>query len=262
MLSKKGTMGKIRVKTFDESGELTEDKKVKARHEAKKAEKVQAAVEDAVSEVVDESKSTKKSVKQAGPREDSKRHKSNEKLVDRSKTYSLKDALAMLKEFKKSKFDETVELHLNVTEKGISGQMTLPHGTGKTLRIKIADDETIDAVQNGKIDFDMLVAKPDMMPKLAKVARVLGPRGLMPNPKNGTITTNPEETIKKLSGGQVNYKTEAKDPIIHLSVGKVSFENEKLQENITTVFSSVGTNKINQAVLKSTMSPGIKVTVK
>jgi large subunit ribosomal protein L1 len=100
------------------------------------------------------------------------------------------------------------------------------------------------------------------MPQLAKVARVLGPRGLMPNPKNGTVTTNPDETIAKLSAGQMTYKTEAKDPIIHLSVGKVSFEEKKIEENVKTLFDSIGASKINQAVIKSTMSPGIKISVK
>jgi large subunit ribosomal protein L1 len=100
------------------------------------------------------------------------------------------------------------------------------------------------------------------MPQLAKVARILGPRGLMPNPKNGTVTTNPDEVIAKLSAGQMSYKTEAKDPIIHISVGKVSFEDNKIEENVKTLLTSVGAAKINQAVLKSTMSPGIKIAVK
>ena len=100
------------------------------------------------------------------------------------------------------------------------------------------------------------------MPKLAKVAKILGPRGLMPNPKNGTVTTNPDEVIAKLSAGQMSYKTEAKDPIIHVSVGKVSFEQVHIEENIKTIVTSIGASKINQAFLKSTMSPGIKVMVK
>ncbi len=99
-----------------------------------------------------------------------------------------------------------------------------------------------------------------MMPNLARVAKVLGPRGLMPNPKNGTITDKPEEAVKKLSGGQINFKTESDSPIIHAIVGKVSFAEDKLKENIKAFITAVGSNNINNAVLKSTMSPAIKLS--
>ena len=266
-------MGKVRVKTFDESGELQDDKK-RAKYEAKKAAKRAEATSapESDSVVIEPADTQETSVEQTTPQKkvvkkkfesvkqaDSKRHKANASLVDKSKSYSVKDAVENLKKFKSAGFDETVELHLNVTEKGINGQLTLPHGTGKKLRIKIADDEVIEEISGGKINFDVLVAKPDQMPKLAKVARILGPRGLMPNPKNGTISPNPDEAVAKLSAGQISYKTEAKDPIIHVSVGKVSFDNNKLVENITTLVQSVGASKIKSATLKSTMSPGIKV---
>ena len=119
----------------------------------------------------------------------------------------------------------------------------------------------IEEIEKGKIDFDVLVATPAMMPKLAKVAKILGPRGLMPNPKNGTISQNPESVVEKLAAGQVNYKTEAEAPIIHMSVGKVSFEEKQIQENISAVLTSIGEAKINNITLKSTMSPAVKVQV-
>ena len=137
----------------------------------------------------------------------------------------------------------------------------LPHGTGKTLRIAVADDAILAEVESGKINFDILVATPSMMPKLAKVARVLGPRGLMPNPKNGTITDNTADAVKKLSGGQISYKTESAAPIIHATVGKVSFGNDKLTDNISTFLESVGKTNIASVTLKSTMSPGIKLSI-
>ncbi len=260
-------MGKIRVKTFDESGELQEDAKKKAKYEAKKAAKVAEKTKEQVTEVsqsadVEASKKQSVTVKQTVSHSNSKRHQSNEKQIEKNKKYPLGDAVNLLKNLKKSNFDETVELHLNVTEKGVSGQLSLPHGTGKKLKIVVADDAVIEEIENGKINFDVLVAKPEMMPKLAKVARILGPRGLMPNPKNGTVTPNPDEVIEKLSAGQISYKTEAQSPIIHLAVGKVSFEDSKIEENVKTVLNSVGVSKINQAVLKSTMSPGIKIAVK
>jgi len=99
------------------------------------------------------------------------------------------------------------------------------------------------------------------MPQLARVAKILGPRGLMPNPKNGTITDNPDEAIKKLSGGQISYKTESSVPIIHALIGKVSFDDAKLKENIQVFLTSVGAANIKSATLKSTMSPGIRLSV-
>ncbi len=259
-------MGKVRVKTFDESGEALEDKKVKARQEAKKSQ-VAAETKEADKHAVAENTASapdrvKTHVSSNTKQSSSKRHQANLKNVDKTKHYALPEAIEVLKKFKKGSFDETVELHINVTEKSVSGNLTLPHGTGKKLRIVVADDAVIDDVSKGKIDFDVLVAKPEQMPKLAKVARILGPRGLMPNPKAGTVTNNPQEVIDKLSAGQVTYKTEPQNPIIHMSVGKVSFENEKLAENIKTVLTEIGASKINQVVLKSTMSPGIKLAVK
>ncbi|MBU4017528.1 50S ribosomal protein L1, partial [Patescibacteria group bacterium] len=164
-------------------------------------------------------------------------------------------------------FDETVELHINTIEKGISGNFSLPHGTGKQIKIEILNqaenpkhvEEIVKKVETGKIDFDLLIATPDTMPRLARVARFLGPRGLMPNPKNGTITTKPDEIAKKFRGGQLNFKTEAKFPILHLIVGKVSFGEKKLTDNIRTVITAVQIKNIKNITLKSTMSPAIKV---
>lgn len=275
-------MGKIRVKSFDETS--SEDEvKLKAKKEAKRAQKMaekNAKQEEVIEEITEASEPTKaveetvaveevKEVKKAkkekfavaNKKTESKRHKENLTQVSKTQEYNLDQAITALKKFKKSKFDETVELHVNVKEKGIHGQITLPHGTGKVMRIKIADEAIIAEVAKGKIDFDVLVATPQMMPQLAKVARVLGPRGLMPNPKNGTITDKPEEAVKKLAGGQINYKTESAAPIIHLSVGKLSFEDNKIKENVTVLLSSIGKDKVTSATIKSTMSPGIKLHV-
>ena len=139
--------------------------------------------------------------------------------------------------------------------------MTLPHGTGKKTRVVEATDELIAEIEKGKISFDILVAKPEMMPKLARVAKVLGPRGLMPNPKAGTITDKPEEIIKKFEGGQINFRSETKAPIVHLTVGRISMGPDKLSENINTAIKAVNKSKIRNVTLKSTMSPGIKIVV-
>lgn len=280
-------MGKIRVKSFDESS-AADEAKLKAKREMKKAEKAaQKSVEEAQEEVFiekpevttetqaaptvvqeeqkEEEKPVKKAKKEkfakASRKVDSKRHKENLAYVSKTQTYKLDQALEALKKFKTSKFDETVELHINTKEKGVSGQVVLPHGTGKTLVIKVADDTIIAEVEKGKINFDILVAAPHMMPKLARVAKVLGPRGLMPNPKNGTIAENTDEAVKKLSGGQITYKTESAVPIIHAIVGKVSFDNKKLSENISTFLTSVGPANIASVTLKSTMSPAIRLAI-
>jgi len=181
--------------------------------------------------------------------------------VDRSKVYSLNEALELLKKLKRGKFDETVELHINTAAPSLSGSVTLPHGTGKKTRVAVVDDNLIAEIEKGIINFDILVSIPGMMPKLAKVAKVLGPRGLMPNPKNGTITEKPEDLVKKYEGGQINFKTEGKNPLLHLTVGKMSFGENKLSDNIEAMIDAVRKSNIVNATLKSTMSPGIKLKI-
>lgn len=182
-------------------------------------------------------------------------------VLDRSKKYTLNEALALLVKLQRSKFDETVELHINTIETGVSGNITLPHGTGKQIRVAIADDDLLAKVAAGKIDFDILLAKPEMMPKLARVAKILGPKGLMPNPKNATLVKDPEKAALEFKKGQINFRTELKAPIMHLIVGKMSFGSTKLAENINALIEAVKKEKIRNVTLKSTMSPGIKLEI-
>ncbi len=208
--------------------------------------------------------------KGAKGRERSENYKKALAQVDKSKQYSIKEALALLDKTHLAKFDETVELHINTASAGLSGQVTLPHGTGKNVRVAIlapskdakAADDLLKEIESGKINFDILVATPDAMPKLARVAKVLGPRGLMPNPKNGTVSPNPEAVAKQYEGGQMHYKTEAKTPIMHLAVGKLSFGPEKLEQNITAMLKAVKMENIKKVVVKSTMSPAVRLLVK
>lgn len=173
---------------------------------------------------------------------------------------NLTQAINLVKEHSFSKFDGTVEVILNVTDKNLRGNVTLPHGMGKTIRVKIADDALVSAIENGRIDFDILVASPDMMPKLAKIAKILGPKGLMPNPKNGTIGEDLSQLVKNFSSS-VQWKTQPDFPIIHSMIGKVSFENKKLEENFAALVKSVGREKIKSVFLKPTMGPAIKVQI-
>lgn len=277
-------MGKIRTKVIgDETAEKEQKKRAKKRQEAKIAKgyslrKQGVSLSDsenkkpATTETEKLSASAvinKPSAKSKSKQKRSQKYQAAAKMIDKAKTYSLSDALTLLEKIKRSKFDETVELHINTTEAGLTGAMTLPHGTGKKTRVVIADpsaasgqvDALIKKIESGIIDFDILIATPSAMPKLARVAKILGPRGLMPNPKNGTITQNPDEVAKKYESGQIRFKTEAKTPIIHLSVGKISFGDKKLAENIKEVFKTVTQGKIKNATIKSTMSPGIKIAL-
>lgn len=239
-------------KSSDEGGER-QDPEVKEQEE-KKAKKV--------SKYAAKQKSKK--------RERSEKYEAAAKLIDKSKLYPVKEALGLLEKTHLAKFDETVEMHINTSQAGLSGQVTLPHGTGKNVRVAILQpakdaagaEALLKEIEAGKINFDILVATPDAMPKLAKVARVLGPRGLMPNPKNGTITTNPEAVAKQYAGGQMHYKTESKIPVMHVAVGKLSFGADKLSENIAAMLKAVKSENIKKVTLKSTMSPAVRLLVK
>jgi len=197
----------------------------------------------------------------------SKRYIEAASLVDKTKTYPLGDAVSLVKKTSLTKFDGSVELHVNLNpaslgeKKDMRGSVSLPHGTGKQVRVFIADDTIIADVAEGKINFDILVASPSMMPRLAKVARILGPKGLMPNPKTGTVTEDTAKRAKELSTGKVNFKTEPDQPLIHLLVGKVSFDSKKLEENVDAILDAVGRGKIAKATLSATMGPGVKVAV-
>lgn len=278
-------MGKVKAVDTEKQAQKAQEKAQKeaerlARIEAEKAlgqrkeeTKTEVAEEVKAEEAQEEKKEGKKVSKYAAKkgtasaRKRSANYIASAKLIDKSKLYSVKEALELLEKAHLSKFDETVELHVNTASAGLSGQVTLPHGTGKQTRVAIiapskdakAADELLKQIEAGKINFDILVATPDAMPKLAKVAKVLGPRGLMPNPKNGTITPNPEAVAKQYEGGQMHFKTEAKMPLLHVSVGKLSFGETKLSENIAAMLKAVKMENIKKVVIKSTMSPAIKL---
>jgi large subunit ribosomal protein L1 len=203
----------------------------------------------------DETKKTKK--KLAHHR--SKRYLATRKLVDSKKSYPIEEAVKLLREISQVKFDATVELHCNLTSEKLAGELALPHGTGKTQKVMIASDEILAKLNDGIIDFDILISEPRFMPKLAKFAKFLGPKGLMPNPKTGTISTTPEEAKKKMEGGAFHYKSEAKAPLLHLIIGKLSFKDNQLVDNITTVISTVLPKNLSSVYLCSSMSPSIKL---
>lgn len=220
----------------------------------------------------------------------SKRLNETSKLVDKTKNYPLMEAVDLVKQTAKAKFDETVELHIKLgidskqSDQIVRGTVSLPNGIGKTRKVAVlakgekqkeaetagadivGSDDLIEEISKGTINFDILVATPDVMKDLSKVAKVLGPKGLMPNPKSGTVTFEVGTTVKELKKGRVEYKNDSFG-IIHCPVGKASFDKEKLAENIKTLFEAVVKAKpssakgqyIKSISISSTMGPGVFV---
>src|ERR1700754_1192580 len=190
--------------------------------------------------------------------------------VDREKLYPLADAIKMVKERAKSKFDETIEIAINLgvdprhADQMVRGVVNLPNGTGRTLRVGAED--LVEKVQGGNIDFDRCIATPDMMPLVGRLGKVLGPRGMMPNPKIGTVTMDVTTAVKGAKGGSVEFRVE-KAGILQAGIGKASFSEEKLVQNVKALADAVTKAKptgskgtyIQRVAVSSTMGPGIKV---
>ena len=222
-----------------------------------------------------------------------KRYAEAMKNVDRAALYDVADAISIVKKNASAKFDETVELHIRTgcdgrhADQQIRGAVVLPHGTGKTVRILVfakgakADEaqaagadfvgaeELIPRIQNeGWLDFDVVVATPDMMGVVGRLGRVLGPKGLMPNPKAGTVTMDVTKAIKEIKAGKIEYRLD-KANIIHVPIGKASFSEEKLQENFNALMDAIVKARpsalkgqyLKSITLTSTMGPGVKVSV-
>jgi len=189
----------------------------------------------------------------------SKRYLEARKKIDVNKLYSLSDATKLVKETSLTKFDGKVEAHLTVTEEGTLGEITFPHLDLGSKKIVILNDAILAEIKDNKINFDILIATPVTMPKLLPFARLLGPKGLMPNPKNGTLTDKPEEAVKKLSVAKTQIKTEKKAKVVHIIVGKVSQPITEIEANVKELINVIRLPRIKKLVLCSTMGPGVKV---
>ena len=222
-----------------------------------------------------------------------KRYSEAAKLIEKTKTYDLEEAVALVKKTASAKFDETIEAHFRLGVDGrhadqqVRGAVVLPHGTGKTVKVLVfakgnkvdealaagADyaggDELVPKIQNeGWLDFDVVVATPDMMGVVGRLGRVLGPKGLMPNPKAGTVTMDVTKAINDIKAGKIEYRLD-KTNIIHVPIGKASFTEEQLTDNFQTLIDAVVKAKpaaakgqyIKSLVVASTMGPGVKLNV-
>ena len=222
----------------------------------------------------------------------SKKSKQLAAAVDREKLYGVAEAIALIKENATAKFDETIEVALNLgvdprhADQMVRGVVSLPKGTGKTVRVAVfakdakaeearaagADvvgaDDLIEQITNGNIDFDRCIATPDMMGLVGRVAKILGPKGMMPNPKLGTVTPNVGQAVKDAKGGQVEYRVE-KAGIIHSGIGKASFPAEDLRANFDALVNAIVKAKpsgakgkyLRKAAISSSMGPGIRLDV-
>lgn len=200
-------------------------------------------------------------------------------LIESGKAYSVSEVIDLLSKTSFTKFDPTVEIHLNVTDKNIRGKVNFPKTIAgkKEKRILVfaegkieskqqviwATDQTIDEIATGKLrpkrDFDMVVATPKFMPQLAKIAKILGPAGLMPNPKNGTVVEDITAYLNSPISDGLEYKTDPSAPIIHSQLGKLSFGKENLEKNLKTLITSIGPAKIRTMTLTTTMGPPLRV---
>ena len=222
----------------------------------------------------------------------SKRYVESNKTVEKSKEYELKEAVSVLKNFNKTKFDETVDIVMKLgvdpkhSDQIVRGSFSLPKGIGKEVRVVVfasgdkielaqkagaveaGGDDLLKKVEGGWLDFDVAISTPDMMGKVGKLGRVLGPQGKMPSPKSGTVTNDVETAVKEFKEGKIEYRTDAGGNV-HVPVGKTSFPEEDLAENIRSFIKHIVTNKppaakgtfVQKISISSTMSPGVRVAL-
>jgi len=220
----------------------------------------------------------------------SNRYNNNFKTIDRDLIYSLDEAVKLIKESSPAKFDETIDISINLgvdprhADQIVRGTVSMPNGTGKEVSILVlakgnlvekaieagadfaGSDEFLEKIKLGWTDIDVIISTPDMMPELGKLGRILGPRGLMPNPKTGTVTNDIEKAVNEIKSGKIEFKVE-KNGIVHVGVAKMSFEKDKIIQNVSVFIDAIKKARpsgvkgiyMKKVTLSSTMSPGIKL---
>ena len=269
-------MGKKKSVIIDDSATVEEVKEtatpvVEAAAE-EKAEIVESTEKSTKAKKAD--KKSKRATKKEAARKSnrSEKYKAKVEAIERTKRYNVSEAITKAQAGSYSKFDGTIELHMNTANKNMRGLVSLPFATGRKLTVLafgkgseesgadfIGDDEKISSIQKGKVDFDVVVTTAEWMPKLAKIAAILGPRGLMPNPKSGTITNDLKKAVADIQSGKVEYKTDRNAQTMHLSIGKVSQSSEEIVANVKQLVMTIGKTRIKKMVVAPTMGPGIKI---
>jgi large subunit ribosomal protein L1 len=272
------------VKTAKAGKRSAKSLKEQAEKEAKEERKAQASEEKG------EAEKPKTAVKPARSRLErkGKNYRKSQELIDRTKNYSLEEAIKLAKNTSKVKFDATVELHINLgvdprhADQNVRDNLVLPKGTGRNVQVAVLTEEAAEAkkagadiagseelfsqLEKGSLNFDVLIATPALMPKLGKYARLLGPRGLMPNPKSGTVTNDVNKAVAEAKAGRIEYRVDSTG-IVHLGIGKISFSETDLLDNAQAVLSNVKSNKpasvkgnyIKAVHLTTSMGPSVKV---
>ncbi len=254
-------MGKTKTKLIDDS---------KVEEVSKVAEEPNESNE---SKETEEPKAAQKATKHKPSKKvRSKKYREALEKVDPGKLYPINEAIEAVKQASYAKFGGSIEAHITTNVKNLRGLVTLPFTSGKKLKILVfgkgaaesgadivGDEEKLKQLEKGKFDFDVLAATPEWMPRLARLAKVLGPRGLMPNPKNGTISDNLKKAVTELQSGKTEYKTEKDKPVMHLRVGALNQDSNEVYQNLKVLFTTLGKSRVKKVVLAPTMGPGVKV---
>lgn len=270
-------MGKTKIAAIDDSQPEEVKKQKSIVKNIKEAAEAEVKTAEPASEAEPKAKekkekSSKKAQKQGEPKYRSKKYKESSEKVEKSKRYPVTQAIDLAKESSYSKFDGSLEAHLSTNSKNIRGLVSLPFASGKKLKILafgkgaeesgadiVGDDAKLNEIIRGVTGFDVIVTTADWMPKLARAAKVLGPRGLMPSPKNGTITSDLKKAVTEIQSGKVEYKTQKDSQVIHLTLGKVSQPTDEISQNIKVLINAIGKTKAKKLVLSPTMGVGVKV---
>ncbi len=251
----------------------TSKEKAKKKEEAKKSKTKVAGLkggervrvvegEEIKVEVAEEGEEEKaESKKKRKKKSRGKKYKAALKKVDKNKQYPLKEAIELVKKTSVSSFVGNLEGHLVVDKAGEIGDLSLPHFKSKTKKVALVDSKTIAKIKEGKIDFDILLASPMQMKDLVPLAKTLGPKGLMPNPKNGTLVKDPAKAAKNWGSEGIKLATEKKAPVVHVVLGKLDQKEEELIANVEELIKIIGKEKVKKFSLTSTMGPGVKVAL-
>ncbi len=262
-------MGTTKIKSVEDNIEKLKEETAEAEEETPTQE---ATPTEEPKEAVKPKKSGKKPKK--GHKIRSEKYLEATKDLDKNEFHSIPVAVELAQKTSYSKYPGSLEIHVVTNIKNLRGLVNLPYAAGKQIKILafgkgadesdadlVGDDAKLAEIAKGRIDFDVLITTPDWMPRLAALAKVLGPKGLMPNPKNGTITDNLKKAVSELQTGKTEYRTESNGKVLHLSLGKINQPSEELTENVKTLLTTIGKSKVKKAVLSPTLGPGIKINL-